>query len=62
MPPVAVLSGLLLLISFSMSVSVEGNNWTEPVLLWIAICMPTGSGKSALCKFLRSLVMSNVGW
>ena len=37
-------------------VAVEGNNWTEPMLLWIAICMPTGSGNSAVCKFLRSLV------
>ena len=37
-------------------VQVEGTEWIEPVLLWIAICMPTGSGKSALCKFLKSLV------
>lgn len=37
-------------------VQVEGTEWVEPVLLWIAICMPTGSGKSALCKFLKSLV------
>ena len=59
MPPVAVLAGLLLTVSFAMShsvVQVEGTDWMEPVLLWIAICMPTGSGKSALCKFLKSLV------
>lgn len=59
MPSVAVLAGLLLTVSFSMShstVQVEGTDWMEPVLLWIAICMPTGSGKSALCKFLKSLV------
>ena len=37
-------------------VQVEGTECVEPVLLWIAICMPTGSGKSALCKFLKSLV------
>ena len=59
MPPVAVLAGLLLTVSFAMShstVQVEGTDWMEPVLLWIAICMPTGSGKTALCKFLKSLV------
>ena len=59
MPPVAVLAGLLLILSFAMShsiVQVEGTYWMEPVLLWIAVCMPTGSGKTALCKFLKSLV------
>lgn len=58
MPSVAVLAGLLLTVSFSMShstVQVQGIDWMEPVLLWIAICMPIGSGKSALCKFLKSL-------
>ena len=56
---IPLVAGLLLTVSFSMShsiVQVEGTEWTEPVLLWIAICMPTGSGKSALCKFLKSLV------
>ena len=38
------------------TVEVEATDWVEPVLLWISICMPTGSGKSALCKFLKSLV------
>lgn len=55
----AVLAGLLLTVGFCMShsvVQVEGTEWVEPVLLWIGICMPTGSGKSALCKFLKSLV------
>lgn len=55
----AVLAGLLLTVSFTMThsvVQVEGTEWIEPVLLWIAICMPTGSEKSALCKFLKSLV------
>ena len=59
MPPVAVLGGLLLIVSFSIShsvVAVEGTDWVEPVLLWLSICMPTGSGKSALCKYLRKLV------
>lgn len=31
-------------------------DWLEPVLLWVGICMPTGSGKSTLCKFLKMLV------
>ena len=38
MPPVAVLAGLLMIISFSMShscVVVEGTDWLEPVILWI---------------------------
>ena len=67
MPPLAVLAGLLLIISFSMShsvVEVEGTDWAEPVLLWISICMPTGSGKSSICKYLRKIVckaQSNCG-
>jgi len=47
--------------SFSMShscVEVQGTDWVEPVILWICICMPTGSGKSALCKYLKKLVDS----
>ena len=58
-PPVAVLAGLLLTVGFAMShstVQVEGTDWVEPAILWISICMPTGSGKSGLCKFLKSLV------
>jgi energy-coupling factor transporter ATP-binding protein EcfA2 len=59
MPSVAVLAGLILIVSFGMShsnVVVDGTDWVEPVLLWISICMPTGSGKSSLCKYLRQLV------
>lgn len=37
-------------------VEVQGIDWTEPVLVWLAVCMPTGSGKSTLCKFLRKIV------
>ena len=33
-----------------------GLNCVEPVLVWVAVCMTTGSGKSTLCKFLRNLV------
>jgi hypothetical protein len=59
MPPTALLAGLLLIISFAMShsvVEVEGTDWVEPVLVWLSICMPTGSGKSSLCKLLKKLV------
>ena len=67
MPAAAVLYGLLVVVSFSMShsiVEVEGTDWLEPVLLWVSICMPTGSGKTSLCKFLKQLVddtHANVG-
>lgn len=59
MPPTAVLAGLVFITSYSMThsvVEVEGTDWLEPVLVWLSICMPTGSGKSALCKYLRKLV------
>lgn len=64
MPPTAVLAGLLIIVSFSMShsvVEVEKTDWVEPVLLWISICMPTGMGKSSLCRFLRKLVRDAQG-
>lgn len=59
MPSSTVLFGFLVIVSFAMShsvVEVEGTDWIEPVLLWVSICMPTGSGKSSLCKFLKGLV------
>ena len=59
MSPSAVLAGLLITVSFCMShsvVEVEDTDWMEPVILWMAICMPTGMGKSSLCKYLRKLV------
>lgn len=59
MPPDAIVSGLLLLISFFMShsvVKVPGTVWVEPVILWIAIAMPTGSGKTPLFAFLTTIL------
>lgn len=59
MPPTSVLSGLVFIISYSMShsvVRVAGTDWMEPVLVWMGICMPTGCGKSSLYKYLRHLV------
>ena len=49
MPRDAVLCGLLLLVSFFMAhcaVKVPETMWIEPVVLWIAIAVPTGSGKT----------------
>ena len=59
MPPDAVLCGLLLLVSFFMShcaVKVPNTIWIEPLILWIAIAMPTGSGKTPLFAFLTSII------
>lgn len=38
------------------TIEVQDTDWIEPVLVWIGICMPTGSGKSGLCKFLKNLI------
>lgn len=59
MPASAVLAGVITAVSFVMSnsvVEVEDKEWIEPVILWNLICMPTGSGKSSLCKFLRKIL------
>ena len=58
MPPISVLGGLAVLASFAMSpatVKVEQNQWTEPVILWLSINMPTGSGKSSLYRVLTNM-------
>ena len=49
MPPDAIISGLLLLVSLFMShcvVQVPDTMWIEPAILWITITMPTGSEKN----------------
>ena len=59
MPPCAILSGLLLMISFFMAhtaVQVPDTVWLEPAILWIAITMPTGSGKTPLFVFLTNIL------
>ena len=59
MPSIAVLSGLITITAYCMShsiVEVEDTEWFEPVIVWISICMPTGSGKTSLCKFLQKLL------
>ena len=35
---------------------MAGTGWVEPTLLWIAICMPTGSGKTPLHSYLTNLL------
>ena len=58
-PASAVLSELLLVESYCLShclIRVPNTEWTEPSLLWLTICMPTGSGKTPLCGFLTNLV------
>lgn len=54
-----MLSGLVLLISFFIShseVTIPGTAWTEPVIIWLTIGMPTGCGKSSIFKYLIKLV------
>ena len=57
--PTAVLGGYLILGSFVLSpasVRVPHTNWEEPVLLWLTVSMPTGSGKSTLFRHLYDLL------
>jgi len=59
-PAIAVLAGMLVIVSYSMShsvVEIEQSELIEPVLIWISICMPTGCAKSSLCNYLRGLVL-----
>ena len=59
LPTSSILSGYLLLGSYLLSpstVHVPGTEWSEPVLLWLTVCMPTGSGKSTLFRHLYGLL------
>lgn len=59
LPATAVLCGYTILGSYLLSPSVikiPGTDWTEPVLVWLTVCMPTGSGKSTLFKHLYSII------
>lgn len=58
MPPEAVLFGYCIITSYMLSPSIvkaPGTSWEEPVLVWLTICMPTGSGKSILFRHIHSL-------
>ena len=37
---------------------VPETNWTEPVLLWLTVAMPTGSGKSTLFRHIYSILIN----
>ena len=59
MPAEAILAGILSVGAYFLShsvVEVEKTDWMEPVLLWISIGMPTGSGKSPLFKYLLNII------
>lgn len=57
--PTAVLTGYLILGSFVLSpssIKVPNTDWEEPILLWMTVAMPTGSGKSTLFRYLYNLL------
>ena len=59
LPPTAVLCGYLILGSYMLSpasVEIRGTNWAQPVLLWLTVSMPTGSGKLTLFRHLFNLL------
>ena len=59
-PPTAVLGGYLVFCSYIISpstIEVPGTDWSEPVLLWLTVTMPIGSGKSTLFHHLYSLLI-----
>ena len=59
MPSTAVLSGLVIITSFILAhsnVNVDGTEWSELVILWVIIGMPTGSGKSSLFNYFLELI------
>ena len=37
-------------------VKVPGSTWDKAVLVWLTVCMPTGSGKSTLFRHLYGIV------
>ena len=58
-PAEAVLGGLLILTSFALSpavIAVPTTDWVEPALIWLTICMTTGTRKSTVYHYLLSLL------
>jgi hypothetical protein len=58
-PPESVLGGLLAITNFVLSpaqVKVPTTSWVEPGVIWLTISMPTGSRKTTVDQFLRSLL------
>jgi hypothetical protein len=59
LPATAVLCGYIIFGGFILSpsvVKVPGTDWTEPILVWLTVSMPTGSGKSTIFKHLYSIM------
>ena len=56
--PTAVLCGYIILGGFLLPpvVKVLNTNWEEPVLVWLTVAMPTGSGKSTLFRHIYLLL------
>ena len=64
----AVLSGYFIMLgrlgSFVLShatVEVPGTNWAEPVLVWLTVSLPTGSGKSTHLHSVLQQVRASSG-
>ncbi len=56
-----MLFGLVSLVCFVLAhsdVTCSGTRWTEPVIVWLTVAMPTGSVKSTLYKFLLGLLQN----
>ena len=61
MPATAVLCGYIFLGSFALApsvVKVPDTDWTEPVIVWLTVCMPTGSGKSTLFRHFFAIMQA----
>ncbi len=59
LPPSAALCGYMILGSYVLSpatVEVPETDWAEPILLWLTVTMPTGSGKSTLFRHLYNML------
>lgn len=39
------------------TVKVPQTEWAEPILLWMTVAMPTGTGKSTLFRYLYNLLV-----
>nr|XP_006820967.1 PREDICTED: uncharacterized protein LOC102810106 [Saccoglossus kowalevskii] len=57
-PPIAILECALAILSYCMQptdVHIPNSYWTEPVVIWSFLGMPTGSSKSSIYKYLLKL-------
>ena len=59
--PLAILSGYIIIGSCILSpsiVMIDDTDWREPILVWLTICMPTGSRKSSLFRHLFNILQN----